>query len=52
MQQRIAGGCNLNRDIPKIVADGGLTISRLEKYYGPGEPKPFGSLYEGVAVAD
>lgn len=51
MQQRIGGGCNLNRDIPKIVTDGGMTISRLEKYYGPGEPKPFGSLYEGVAVA-
>ena len=51
-QQRIGGGCNLNRDIPKIVTDGGMTISKLERYYGPGEPKPFGSLYEGVAVAE
>jgi ubiquinone/menaquinone biosynthesis C-methylase UbiE len=52
LQQRIAGGCNLNRDIPAIVTAGGLTISRLERYYGPGEPKAFGSLYEGVAVTD
>jgi SAM-dependent methyltransferase len=52
VQQRIAGGCNLNRDIPAIIAAGGLTIRELDRYYGPGEPKPFGSLYEGVAAAD
>ncbi|HWC36592.1 MAG TPA: class I SAM-dependent methyltransferase [Mycobacteriales bacterium] len=51
MQQRVGGGCNLNRDITAIVTEGGLTISRLDRYYGPGEPKPFGSLYEGTAVA-
>lgn len=50
-QQKIAGGCNLNRDIPAIVTDGGLTISKLDRYYGPAEPKAFGSLYEGIATA-
>lgn len=51
VQQRIAGGCNLNRDIAEIVAAGGLTISKLDRYYAPGQPKAFGTLYEGVAVA-
>jgi ubiquinone/menaquinone biosynthesis C-methylase UbiE len=50
LQQRIAGGCHLNRDIPAIIENGGLTITQLDTYYGKGEPKPFGSLYEGVAV--
>jgi len=50
-QQRVAGGCNLNRDISAILTEGGLTISKLERYWAPGEPKAFGSMYEGVAVA-
>lgn len=51
LQQRCACGCNLNRDIPAIIAAGGLTIRRLDTYYSPGEPKPFASAYEGVAAA-
>src|SRR3954469_12570107 len=47
IQQRIGGGCHLNRDIPTIVEAGGFTIKQLETYYSPGEPKPFGYLYEG-----
>lgn len=51
VQQRIAGGCNLNRDIPAIVEAGRLVIGKLDTYYGKGEPKTLGSLYEGRAVA-
>jgi ubiquinone/menaquinone biosynthesis C-methylase UbiE len=50
VQQRVAGGCNLNRDIPAIVQAGGLTITALDTVYGKGEPKPYGFLYEGRAV--
>jgi SAM-dependent methyltransferase len=50
LQRRIAGGCHLNRDIPAIIENGGLTITHLDTYYGKGDLKPFGSLYEGVAV--
>lgn len=50
LQNRIAGGCNLNRDIAGIVEAGGLHITSLDRYYGPGEPKPLGAMYEGVAV--
>jgi ubiquinone/menaquinone biosynthesis C-methylase UbiE len=52
LQQRVAGGCNLNRDIPAIIEAGGLRITRLDTYYGKGEPKTLGSLYEGVAAVD
>jgi ubiquinone/menaquinone biosynthesis C-methylase UbiE len=48
-QQRIAGGCNLNRDIPALIEAGGFTVSRLDTYYAKGEPKTLGYLYEGVA---
>jgi len=51
IQQRVAGGCHLNRDIPAILAEGGMRTTRLDTYYGKGEPKPFGFLYEGTAVA-
>jgi len=50
MQNRIAGGCNLNRDIAGIVEAGGMTITSLDRYYNHGEPKAIGAMYEGVAV--
>ena len=49
LQQRVGGGCNLNRDITAILEAGGLSITRLETYYGKGEPKPYAAMYEGVA---
>ncbi|MDP9219694.1 MAG: class I SAM-dependent methyltransferase [Actinomycetota bacterium] len=50
VQQRVGGGCNLNRDIPAIIAAGGLTVTHLDTYYGKGEPKAYSALYEGVAT--
>jgi ubiquinone/menaquinone biosynthesis C-methylase UbiE len=50
LQQRMAGGCNLNRDIPAILQSGGMRVTELDTYYGKGEPKPYGYLYEGRAV--
>jgi ubiquinone/menaquinone biosynthesis C-methylase UbiE len=50
IQQRVAGGCHLGRDIPAILEAGGLRITHLQTYYGKGEPKPYASLYEGAAV--
>src|SRR3954452_20902905 len=51
IQQRLAGGCNLNRDISAIIRAGGLTVTSLDTYYGKGEPKPYAALYEGRAAA-
>jgi ubiquinone/menaquinone biosynthesis C-methylase UbiE len=50
IEQRFAGGCNLNRDIAGIVEAGGMTIRTLDRYYNPGEPKAFGAMYEGIAT--
>jgi ubiquinone/menaquinone biosynthesis C-methylase UbiE len=50
IQQKVGGGCHLNRDIPGIVEAGGFTIDRLDTFYSPGEPKVFGYLYEGRAI--
>ena len=51
MQQKVAGGCNLNRDIAGIIEAGGLRITHLDRYYGKAEPKLLGSMYEGTAVS-
>lgn len=50
IQRRLAGGCNLNRDIEAIVTAGGFNIVSLDRYYETGEPKPYVAMYEGVAV--
>ena len=51
IQRRAAGGCNLNRDIPALIEAGGMAVIKLDRYYGKGEPRPYGSMFEGVAVA-
>ena len=52
MQQRIGGGCHLNRDIPAIIESAAMTITRLDTYYAKGQPKPYAAMYEGVAVGN
>ena len=44
----MAGGCNLNRDIPSIISAGGFQIRSMETMYLPG-PKPLTFNYWGVA---
>ena len=46
---RIAGGCNLNRDIPKLIESSGLKISEIEEMYLPNTPKFAGYNYWGIA---
>ena len=49
VQQRVACGCHLNRDIPAIIEDGGLTITSLDTFYANGDPKILGWTYQGTA---
>ena len=49
LQRRLFGGCHLNRPIEALVADAGLEVTRIEKYYMRG-PKALGYMYEGMAV--
>ena len=46
---KIAGGCNLNRDIPKLISSSGFKISSMEEMYLPSTPKFAGYNYWGVA---
>ncbi len=48
--RRLAGGCNLNRDIPAVLARGGFQISDLQQCYLPGTPRFAGFNYWGSAI--
>ena len=50
IQQVVACGCNLNRDIPAIIASGGMEIEELDTFYAKGEPKPYAWTFRGVAT--
>jgi len=45
---RIAGGCNINRNVPKMLEDAGLHIDEIETMYLPG-PRPLTFNYWGSA---
>ncbi|MEZ5572396.1 MAG: class I SAM-dependent methyltransferase [Halioglobus sp.] len=48
--RRIAGGCNLNRDIPELLGQGGFAVSEMKASYLPSTPKFAGFNYWGSAV--
>lgn len=45
----VAGGCNLNRAIDKIIEDNGFEIESIERFYAPKTPKFAGYIYLGQA---
>lgn len=47
MWKKIAGGCNLNRPIPKMLMDGGFHIDDLQQHHVPG-PKIATYQYYGT----
>lgn len=48
--RRMAGGCNLNRDIPQLLGAGGFAVSELQTGYLPSTPRFAGYNYWGSAV--
>lgn len=46
---KIAGGCNLNRDIAGLIAGAGFDVARKESMYLPGTPRTLGFNIWGVA---
>ena len=48
--RRCAGGCNLDRDIPALLGEGGFEIVRMEEMYLPGTPRIAGYNYWGEAI--
>ena len=51
VQQRVACGCHLDRDIPALIEQGGMTVTSLDTSYMPGEPKILGWTFRGTAQA-
>ena len=49
---KIAGGCNINRNIPQIIEDSGFKIEQMEEMYLPSTPKIAGYNYWGFAVGN
>jgi ubiquinone/menaquinone biosynthesis C-methylase UbiE len=46
---KVAGGCNINRNVPKMLEDAGLMIREIETMYLPG-PRPLTYNYWGRAT--
>lgn len=51
LQQRLFGGCHLNRPIVDLVEEAGFTVTELDVFYEQHAPKPFAADSLGVAVA-
>lgn len=47
--RRLAGGCNLDRDIPALLDAGGFDVDEMEQMYLPGTPRIAGYNYWGSA---
>ena len=50
VQQRIAGGCHLDRDIRALIESGGMPIERCDNFSIAG-PGPWSYMYAGAARA-
>ena len=49
LQNRIACGCNIQRDIPTLIEAGGMTVDHLDTFYAKGDPKVLGWTFQGRA---
>jgi len=48
---KIAGGCNIDRNIPSFIQDSGFDIIEIEEMYLPNTPKIAGYNFWGYAVS-
>ncbi|MBJ8342023.1 methyltransferase domain-containing protein [Antrihabitans sp. YC3-6] len=51
LQQAVAGGCHLNRDIRGLIEAAGFEIRDIERFYEKPVPKTWGAMSLGVAIA-
>ncbi len=49
--KKLGGGCNMNRDIPAIILEGGFQCEKMEEGYLPNSAKILSYNYWGHAVA-
>jgi len=50
LQNKVFGGCNLNRPIVSLITDAGFTIKDVDVFYEKGAPKTVAADSLGVAV--
>ena len=50
--KKIAGGCHVGRQIPKLIADAGFRIADMDTMYLPGTPRFAGFNYWGSATKE
>jgi ubiquinone/menaquinone biosynthesis C-methylase UbiE len=51
LQQKVFGGCNLNRPIVALITDAGFTIKEVDVFYEKGAPRFVAADSLGVAIA-
>jgi ubiquinone/menaquinone biosynthesis C-methylase UbiE len=51
LQNAMFGGCNMNRDIRRLVGEAGFSFDQVDQYYMQGAPKFAGFLTRGIASA-
>jgi ubiquinone/menaquinone biosynthesis C-methylase UbiE len=49
IQNRLAGGCHLNREIDVLIRNAGFEVDQVDTFYLTG-PRPMGFMYSGVAT--
>ena len=50
IQNVIGCGCNLNRQIDRLITQGGLKITHLDRFTMKGVPRLGGEMYRGTAI--
>jgi ubiquinone/menaquinone biosynthesis C-methylase UbiE len=50
IQNVIGCGCNLNRQIDRLISQSGLTIAHLDRFSMQGVPRLAGEMYRGTAT--
>jgi SAM-dependent methyltransferase len=50
LQQRLFGGCHLNRPIVDLIGRNGFTVQGVDEFYEKGAPKAYGAFTLGTAV--
>jgi SAM-dependent methyltransferase len=50
LQNLIGCGCNLNRQIDRLIIESGLKIAHLDRFSMEGVPRVAGEMYRGAAA--
>jgi ubiquinone/menaquinone biosynthesis C-methylase UbiE len=52
IQKIVAGGCNINRPIDRLIAESGFKVTNIDRFRMPVGPRIAGEMYRGCADKD